>query len=239
MSKDARKRNGLCIMTVGTALCISFLLNGSAVIAQTHVFGASSYKNSRVSDRHRDASQDKIGTRAPEFIGLNWTNSKPVTLGSLKGKTVLLHFWKGDCDCCHEAVDTVRLLQKTYGPNGLVVIGIRMGKTTDDLVERWNVKFPIAVDTERTTWKKYWNDNTSDWDPGTYLIDKKGIIRWACLQQSLWRPMKQACPAYTSLSLAIKEELEQTAVNPIVGKTGELTSVSSAVRARTARQPAN
>ncbi len=33
------------------------------------------------------------GTAAPEVAGENWINSKPLTIGGLKGRVVLVEFW--------------------------------------------------------------------------------------------------------------------------------------------------
>lgn len=34
-----------------------------------------------------------IGTAAPDVAGENWLNSKPLTIGALKGRVVLVEFW--------------------------------------------------------------------------------------------------------------------------------------------------
>lgn len=193
-----------CQLAIVAVSCLLF--SWGEVAGQTHVFGNSSYKQTRARFQ-RDECAAKVGTKAPEFTGLTWVNSPPITLASLKGKTVLLHFWRGDCNCCHESVDAIRLLQRNYSAMGLVVIGIR--KHDDSLVKNWGVNFPIAVDEKGNTVKRYWFDNTSDWIPGTYLIDKNGTVKWACHQQSLWRPIKAACPDFTAVSAAIKNELNQ------------------------------
>ena len=33
------------------------------------------------------------GTAAPDVAGENWINSKPLTIGELKGRVVLVEFW--------------------------------------------------------------------------------------------------------------------------------------------------
>ncbi len=195
-----------CQLAIVAVSCLVF--GWGEVAGQTHVFGNSSYKQTRARSQ-REECKAKVGTKAPEFTGLTWVNSPPITLASLKGKTVLLHFWRGECDCCHESVDAIRLLQRNYSSMGLVVIGIRMGKKDDALVNQWEVNFPIAVDEKESTVKRYWFDNTSNWTPGTYLIDRNGTVKWACQQQYLWRPMKAACPDFTAVSVAIKNELNQ------------------------------
>ncbi len=42
------------------------------------------------------------------------------------GKLVLLDFWRTNCPPCREAIDHLRMLQNTYGPAGLQVVGIAL-----------------------------------------------------------------------------------------------------------------
>jgi len=167
------------VMTI--ALTAALLTAGSdSASSQTHVFGGSSSRLSRVQPGQEDTSQEYIGKKAAEFVGLNWLNSKPITLASLKGKTVLLSFWHGDCCSCNADIDGLRYLQKTYGPKGLAVIAIHdSGHTSDEikkLIKEWEVTFPVALDGDWNTTKKYQFVNTSYYNPGYFLIDGNGII---------------------------------------------------------------
>lgn len=190
---------GFCMLCFGGAL-IARNLQGDV---------PSNYRQSEVyAEAVRDHSMDKVGTRAPEFSGLTWVNSAPITLASLKGKTVLLHFWEGDCANCREHIDSIRQLQKEYASKGLIVLVIRIGEKDDDLVKQWDVRFPVAVDPRGSTVKKYWFDNTAIWTPGSFLIDRNGIIQWACKQRTLRRPVKEQCSRFSTLAVAIKKQLE-------------------------------
>ena len=39
------------------------------------------------------ASASGNGMAAPDIAGENWLNSKPLTIGGLKGRVVLVEFW--------------------------------------------------------------------------------------------------------------------------------------------------
>jgi hypothetical protein len=41
----------------------------------------------------RAGSAFTIGTAAPDIAGVNWINSQPLTIASLKGRVVLVEFW--------------------------------------------------------------------------------------------------------------------------------------------------
>lgn len=56
-------------------------------------------------------------------------------------------------------------------------------KTLQRKLKDAGLKFPVAVDNNATMWKAY---NNSYW-PSVYLIDKKGIARWAWAGELSWK----------------------------------------------------
>lgn len=131
---------------------------------------------------------DLVGRRAPEFVGLTWVNCKPLTISALKGKPIFLRFWLGDCGVCQQSMTTANYLHRTYSQKGLIVIGIHhpLGgesplespEKIDVLMHQWGIKFPIALDNDWKTIKKYWIDKPRQYRSASMLIDRKGIIRW-------------------------------------------------------------
>jgi thiol-disulfide isomerase/thioredoxin len=63
------------------------------------------------------------GKPAPELDVKEWLGPKPPSLASLRGHPVLLFFWAHWCGDCKGEVQVISSLWKTYGPQGLVVIG--------------------------------------------------------------------------------------------------------------------
>ncbi|MDG2380859.1 MAG: redoxin domain-containing protein [Pirellulaceae bacterium] len=71
---------------------------------------------------------------------------------------------------------------KTYGDQGLVVLGVHTPETSSESeirrvrakVEEAAFRFPIVVDNEKQIWNEWGN---SIW-PSVYLIDKQGRIRY-------------------------------------------------------------
>ena len=63
------------------------------------------------------------GKPAPPLAADKWLSGEPVTLASLRGKTVLLFLWAHWCGDCKGMVPTLAELERTYGPRGLVMVG--------------------------------------------------------------------------------------------------------------------
>ena len=120
---------------------------------------------------------------APEFAGLTaWINSSPITLASLRGKVVLVHFWTFGCINCIHVQPYVKAWYDMYGKDGFVVIGIHSPefayeRDVDNVraaVAGAGVRFPVATDPAFATWKAFGNRY---W-PGFSFIDRHGRVRY-------------------------------------------------------------
>lgn len=100
-----------------------------------------------------DAKQVKkslAGNPAPEITGVD-LNGNPVTLSSLRGKTVLLDFWATWCPPCRADGPSLNKLQDKYGGSDFTVVGIAMGEDRT-IVEKYLgehlAKYPIVLGSE-------------------------------------------------------------------------------------------
>jgi len=120
---------------------------------------------------------------APEITATAWLNSAPVRLADLKGQVALVEFWTFGCYNCRNVEPHVQEWHRKYSTLGLVVIGVHTPETAYERdvgnVERYirdhNISYPVAIDSDFMTWQRYSN---AAW-PAWYLIDKRGIVRYA------------------------------------------------------------
>ncbi len=118
---------------------------------------------------------------APEIAGISsWINSAPLDLKELKGKVVLIDFWAYSCINCIRALPYLKDWYQKYHDKGLVIIGVHAPEfqfehdlsNVKNAVEKFGIKYPVALDNNFTTWRNY---NNQYW-PAHYLIDKKGDV---------------------------------------------------------------
>jgi thiol-disulfide isomerase/thioredoxin len=121
--------------------------------------------------------------KAPEFQNISgWINSEPLALSGLRGKVVFLDFWTYGCYNCQNTLPEVKRLHAKYGKEGLVIIGVhtpefqyeRKRENVERAVASAGLAYPIALDSNNTTWKLYGNHY---W-PRQTIIDEIGEVAY-------------------------------------------------------------
>jgi thiol-disulfide isomerase/thioredoxin len=122
--------------------------------------------------------------RAPEFTHRNsndWLNSKPLSLGSLHGKVVLVEFWTYDCINCRRSIPWVKATQARLAGKDFVIVAVHTPELPQekrlsnvvDAVKRLGISYPVMIDLDYS----YWNALNNQYWPAFYLIDRKGAVR--------------------------------------------------------------
>ena len=120
---------------------------------------------------------------APELADIKgWLNSEPLVLSGLRGRVVFLDFWTYGCVNCVRTIPHVKELRLKFPSDELVIIGVhtpefefeKNGENVRRAVKRLGIEYPIALDSDNTTWKLYGN---SYW-PRQTLVDRSGEIRY-------------------------------------------------------------
>ena len=111
---------------------------------------------------------------APAFA-LQDSSGKTATLENYRGKVVLLDFWATWCTGCKKEIPWFSEFQKTYGPNGLAVVGVSMDeggwKVLKPFLAEHQVPYRMLLGDDATA-KLFGIENL----PDTFLIDRRGRV---------------------------------------------------------------
>lgn len=129
------------------------------------------------------------GEIAPELANTSWLNTdhdRPLRLGDLRGRVILVNFWVFTCANCTRSLPSLIDFDERYRARGLTIIGVHTpefppysGEHDRENVRRavraYGIRYPVAQDNDRRTWDAY---GIRFW-PSFVLIDRQGRIRYA------------------------------------------------------------
>ena len=98
-----------------------------------------------------------------------------ISLGSFKGKIVLLNFWATWCGPCREEIPSMQELYEAYQDRGLEIIAVNLmedKKSVQKFADSFGMTFPILLDADGRVGRIYGARAI----PTTYLIDAEGYI---------------------------------------------------------------
>jgi cytochrome c biogenesis protein CcmG, thiol:disulfide interchange protein DsbE len=130
------------------------------------------------------AASDKaglLGNPAPDFaVKPLGAKAGTVSLKSLRGKVVLVDFWGTFCEPCKKSFPKLQDLNTKYGANGLQIVGISEDEADDKdkipgFASTYGAKFTLGGDEDKSIARAYKPETM----PSSFLIDKKGVIRFA------------------------------------------------------------
>jgi cytochrome c biogenesis protein CcdA/thiol-disulfide isomerase/thioredoxin len=133
-----------------------------------------------------DARELKALGEAPEFMETEqWFNTprdRPLTLGSLRGRVVLVDFWTYTCINCIRTLPYLKAWNAAYGKEGLTIVGVetpefafeRDAANVANAIAQFGLRYPVVQDNDMGTWNAYGNQY---W-PADYLIDASGQVRY-------------------------------------------------------------
>jgi thiol-disulfide isomerase/thioredoxin len=118
---------------------------------------------------------DARGITAPNFE-LATLDGQRVKLSDYRGKAVLLNFWATWCGPCKVEMPWFVELQKKYGNDGLVILGIAMDDSETPKIAQFasemGVNYPVLLGTDKVS-EEYGN---VEYLPTSFYIDRQGKI---------------------------------------------------------------
>lgn len=143
----------------------------------------------------RDFDLARLGRpsyRPPELIDSGtWLNSEPLTLKSLAGNVVVVHFYAFGCINCIHNVPVYLDWQRRFRGRNVVILGIHTPETTaeedpsavSESAHDAGFEFPVLIDGAKANWNAWGN---SMW-PSVYLLDRRGSLRYFWPGELTWK----------------------------------------------------
>jgi thiol-disulfide isomerase/thioredoxin len=98
-----------------------------------------------------------VGKPAPE-LEVEDIHGNPISLASLKGKTVLLDFWTTWCPPCRADAPSLEKLYEKYGGKNLMIVGISVSedrKIVEDYLKKNVHSYPVVLTSENEMPRTY------------------------------------------------------------------------------------
>ena len=128
-----------------------------------------------------EANGGVIGSPAPDFAVKALAGGRGTTsLKSLRGKVVVVDFWGTFCEPCKKSFPKLQDLNTKYSASGLRIIGISEDESDDKdkipgFADTYGAKFMVGWVGDKKIAKSYRPETM----PSSFIIDKKGIVRYA------------------------------------------------------------
>ena len=122
------------------------------------------------------AGLDRIETPPPSELTATTLDGIPWSLGDLRGRVVLIHFWAGWCPSCVTELPALNRLNEGMRGRPFAMIGVDVGEPelrVRTLIRQLGIRFPVLLDPDSAAFTR-WQVRVL---PTTYLLDVGGCLR--------------------------------------------------------------
>ena len=118
-------------------------------------------------------------------LSLTDIEQKPFNIVNYQGRVVLVNFWASWCPPCVHEMPSMARLKNHYSNQDFEILAVNLGEESAEIksfLKEHPVNFPVLLDPESKAVK--------EWQvfayPSSYVIDKKGQIRFALFGATEW-----------------------------------------------------
>jgi cytochrome c biogenesis protein CcmG/thiol:disulfide interchange protein DsbE len=142
----------------------------------------------------------QVGSKTEDF-DLFDTNGNRVKLSDMRGSVVFVNFWATWCGSCAEELPSIeRLFKSLSGNPSFKMVTILFKDNISNVtsyMKQTGYSFPVFLNPDESAAKIFGITGV----PETYIIDKKGVLRYKVLGPSDWASPQ----TITTLEALIKE----------------------------------
>jgi thiol-disulfide isomerase/thioredoxin len=132
-----------------------------------------------------EKSTPEEGSLAPHFV-LSDLQGKMVGLEDFRERVVLLNFWATWCGPCKREIPSLERLYQKRRDKGFVILAVNTERTSASNVasftQKYGMSFPVLLNPQADVANNYWIRAI----PTSFLLDKKGVIRWKIVGGREW-----------------------------------------------------
>lgn len=125
------------------------------------------------------------GGRTPALT-LNDADRRAHNLVDYRGKVVLVNFWATWCEPCRDEMPALQRAQTSLADKGLIVLTVNVGDSEEKVAaffQHSGLSLPVLFDKDWSVSKSLWKVRML---PSTYVVDRKGAIRYSILGEVNW-----------------------------------------------------
>ncbi len=127
-----------------------------------------------------DAKHPLLGSPAPDFAALSVNGKGKAAVKASSGKVLIVDFWATWCEPCKKSFPKLEDLYVKFKASGMDLIAVSEDDENSGLTDfgaTFGAKFPLVWDNGKAIAGK-WQPKSM---PSTFIIDKKGIVRFVHL----------------------------------------------------------
>ena len=125
-----------------------------------------------------DAKHPLLGTPAPDFAAASVNGKGRAAVKTSSGKVLIVDFWATWCEPCKKSFPKLQDLYTRYKTSGMDLIAVSEDDENSGITDfgtTFGAKFPLVWDDGKAIAGK-WKPKSM---PSTFIVDKKGIVRFA------------------------------------------------------------